>query len=149
MPIQNVLELLIKFLQRELVVVDVDWIVNRLKLLPNFDFKRWFILDGRFITTKKARFEKLAREFASKKAPYIMEIFDCDDFSLHFKSWLAREYWINAVAVVIDYSSAHAYNVAFPHDAPPVIIEPQTGELIDITTRDTRFYAMRNYIILI
>jgi len=149
MPYRSILELLLKFLQRELVVVDVDWLVNRLQALPNFEFRRWFPLDGRFITTRRSKFEKLAKAFAEKRVPYIMEIFDCDDFSFHFKAWIAREHWINAVAVVIDYGSAHAYNIAFPHDSPPVIIEPQTGDVIEIDRRDTRFYGLKNYFILI
>jgi hypothetical protein len=68
---------------------------------------------------------------------------------MYFKSRLALDFGVNAVAVILDYSSGHSYNVIFPVDDTPKIFEPQTDEIVEIKNRDKRFYAMVNYVVLL
>ncbi len=77
-------------------------------------------------------------------------IHNCEDFSFFFESHCAMRFGVNAVAVVLDYSSAHAYNLIFPYDLDrPLIYEPQTDRLYEVAQRDRTFYRLELYLVLI
>jgi hypothetical protein len=113
---------------------------------------RWFRLDKNYYTTGYETFRRLIEWDWTDTREYLKDVFDCDDFAIYFKSRMAIEFNINAIAVVLDYSSAHAYNIVILKDCAGVrwyIYEPQTDELIEFEKRNTKYYAMRDYVIIL
>lgn len=131
--------------------VDVDWIANRLVKLPNWDWKKWFPLDGKYYTTPLQWFAKIANWDITNYMPYVVDRFDCDKYALLFKARMAQFFGINAVAVVLDYDAGHGYNLVFPEDMDePLIYEPQTDQFIQISKRNTMFYTLgNNYVVIL
>jgi hypothetical protein len=127
--------------------------INRIKINPNIFFlpdkPTWYRLDGEYYSCTLADFRKIIEWDWTDTKKYVSETFDCDKFSMYFKSRVALDFGVNAVAVILDYSSGHSYNVLFPVDDVPKIFEPQTDEIIEIKNRDKRFYAMVNYVVLL
>jgi hypothetical protein len=112
----------------------------------------WLRLDGDYYTVDSETFRKIIEWDWTDTRKYIVDLFDCDKFAIYFKSRIAIEFKINAIAVILDYSSGHAYNIVILKDANQVkwyIYEPQTDELFTYEQRDTRFYAMRDFYILL
>jgi hypothetical protein len=136
----------IKLSESELLSVIKD-IQTRTKTGNN-----WFRLDGDYYTVDSNTFKKIIEWDWTDTRKYIVDLFDCDKFAIYFKSRIAIEFKINAIAVILDYSSGHAYNIVILKDtnqAKWYIYEPQTDELFTYEQRDTRFYAMRDFYILL
>jgi len=129
------------------VGVSWDWVNEKVSKLP--ERKYWLYLDGYFYTCALEDFRKIIEWDWTNYKKYLSEVFDCDDFGMYFKVRVALNFGINAVAYVIDYSSGHAYNVVFPLDSEPHIFEPQTDWLIKVGERNTKYYGMSSYFILI
>jgi len=130
--------------------VDVDFIARRLAMLPNWGWFRWFPLDGTYYTVSLEDFRRIISWDRVNWHRYTLDRFDCDKYALYFKSSVAYYFGLNAVAVVLDYSSAHAYNLIFPFDVgEPLILEPQTDEVFRVSERDVSLYALRDYYVLI
>jgi hypothetical protein len=113
---------------------------------------RWFRLDKNYYTTGYETFKKIIEWDWTDTRKYITDVFDCDDFATYFKARMAIEFNINAIAIVLDYSSAHAYNIVILKDCSGVkwyIYEPQTDQLFEFEKRDTKYYAMRDYVIIL
>jgi len=127
--------------------------VNRVKINPNIYFlpgkPTWLRLDGEYFSCSLSDFRRIVDWDWTDTKRYVRDTFDCDKFSMYFKSRLALDFGVNAVAVVLDYSSGHSYNVIFPVDDTPKIFEPQTDEVIEIKDRDRRLYSMANYTVLL
>ena len=113
---------------------------------------RWFRLDKNYYTVGYETFKKIIEWDWTDTRKYLVDVFDCDDFAVYFKARMAIEFNINAIAVVLDYSSAHAYNIVILKDCSGVrwyIYEPQTDQLFKFEERDTKYYAMRDYVIIL
>jgi len=131
-------------------IIDVDFICKRLEKLPEWKWWRWFPLDGIYYTTTLEGFKKILEWDRTNKHKYYRDRFDCDKYAMYLKSNIAWFFGINAVGVVLDYSSEHAYNIIFTHDKnEPLILEPQTDEVFSIDDRDPRYYALRDYFIIL
>jgi hypothetical protein len=112
----------------------------------------WFRLDGNYYTVDTETFKKIIQWDWTDTRKYIIDLFDCDKFALYFKSRIAIEFKINAIAVILDYSSGHAYNIVILKDANQVkwyIYEPQTDELFTFEQRNIEFYKMQDFYILL
>lgn len=130
--------------------VDDNFIRARLAKLPNWREDRRLLLDNRYYTVSLEDFKRIIAWDKTNRHPYIVDRFDCDDYSLYFKANAAWYFGVNAVALVIDYSGGHAYNLLFPLDLDnPIIYEPENDNLIEIEKRDTRFYRLNNYYVLL
>lgn len=129
------------------VGVSWDWMKSKIDALP--ERKYWVPLDGYFYTTTLEDFKKVIQWDWTNTKRYISETFDCDDFAGYFKFRISLAFGINAVAYILDYSSGHSYNIIFPVDSDPLIYEPQTDWLIKISERDTKYYGLSSYFIII
>jgi len=112
----------------------------------------WFRLDGDYYTVDSNTFKKIIQWDWTDTRKYLVDLFDCDKFAIYFKSRISIDFHINAIAVILDYSSGHAYNIVILKDGNQVkwyLYEPQTDQLFTFEQRDTRFYAMQDFYILL
>jgi hypothetical protein len=137
----------------ELVELSEDEIQNVINdLKAKGGLQKWLRLDGTYYTTDLETFKKIIDWDWTDTRQYISDVFDCDKFAIYFKSRIAIDYHINAIGVVLDYDSEHAYNILIIKDKDQVywrIYEPQTDQIFTYEYRDTRFYSMRNYYLLL
>ena len=82
-------------------------------------------LDSKYWVCSKQEFEDWIEWDWTNKKRYIAEEYDCDNFAFSFKARCDRKIGINSVALVIDYSGGHAYNLVVFSDAAPELFEPQ------------------------
>jgi len=130
--------------------VDVDFIARRLEKLPNWQWWRWLPLDGAYYTTTLSEFKRIIEWDRTNRKPYTLDRFDCDKYATYFRASVAWFFGINAVGIVLDYSSQHAYNIIMPHDVDkPLLYEPQTDEIFTAEQRDRRFYRLEQYLVLL
>ena len=82
-------------------------------------------LDSKYWVCSKQEFEDWIEWDWTNKKRYISEEYDCDNFAFSFKARCDRKIGINSVALVIDYSGGHAYNLVVFSDVAPELFEPQ------------------------
>ena len=82
-------------------------------------------LDSKYWVCSKQEFENWIEWDWTNKKRYIAEEYDCDNFAFSFKARCDRKIGINSVALVIDYSGGHAYNLVIFSDEAPELFEPQ------------------------
>ena len=112
----------------------------------------WLRLDGTYYTASLDDFKKIISWDWTNLKKYVSDTFDCDKFALYFKSRIALDFKINAVAVVLDYSSEHAYNLIIYREGEGfnwILYEPQNDSMFYFEQRDTNFYKMEDYILLL
>lgn len=136
-------------LKPTVITVDVDFIAKRLEGLPNFEWWRWLPLDGSYYTTTLGWFRKIIEWDRTNRHKYFLDKFDCDKYAMYLKANIAWYFGINSVAVVLDYSSQHAYNIVLPSDSEALILEPQTDELFKVSERNLTYYALKDYVIVL
>jgi hypothetical protein len=124
-------------------------IINELKFLGGF--LGWLRLDGTYYTVDFDTFKKIVEWDFTDTRKYLTDTFDCDKFAMYFKSRLAIDYGINAIGVVLDYSSSHAYNLVILKDSQTkwYLYEPQNDSIFTYNTRDVNMYAMKSYVLLL
>ena len=119
---------------------DSAWLEEALRGLPGYgDGVSRIQLDRRYWACSIADFDKVVASDPTDEKTYAAGQFDCDNFSFTFKARVGRQYGINAVGVVINTSSAHAYNVVAFLDGPPRLFEPQSDEWPELGTGDYKF----------
>lgn len=133
------------------VQVTDDWIVNRLMLLPSYNPDRRVALDGTYYTVSLEDFKRIITWDRTNKHRYYEDRFDCDKYAMYFKANVAWYFGINAVAVVVDNSASHAYNLLFPADATePYIYDPTNNDyLAPLSERDTSKYVLKDYVVIV
>ena len=112
----------------------------------------WFPLDSQYISTSLDEFKKIISWDWTDHLHYEINIFDCENFAFYFASRVARMFGINTVGIVLDYSSAHSYNIVIVKDSQGVrwmLYEPQLDSLFTYDQRDQSFYAMKQYVLLL
>ena len=108
-------------------------------------------LDSKYWACSKKEFQDWIRWDWTNKKKYISEQYDCDNFAFSFKARCDRKIGVNTVALVIDYSGGHAYNLVVFTDAPAELYEPQGDRFVSMGTGISKneIYKMRDgYIIL-
>lgn len=83
------------------------------------------------------------------KKEYQREKFDCDKFSICFAAHCYEYIGIDQVGIIIDWSSAHAYNLVLFPTGKPMLFEPQSDSLFAISERDVQLYGLQNGVILL
>jgi hypothetical protein len=129
---------------------EVQNVINDLR--SKTGLQGWLRLDGIYYTTDLDTFKKIIEWDWTDTRKYILDVFDCDRFAMYFKSRMAIDFHINAIGVVLDYSSEHAYNLVILKDAQGVkwlLYEPQNDNLFTYDQRDVRFYKMAYYYLLL
>lgn len=108
-------------------------------------------LDSKYWACSKKEFEDWITWDWTNKKKYIAEEYDCDNFAFSFKARCDRRIGINTVALIIDYSGGHAYNLVCFTDAPAELYEPQSDRWVtkgDGKSRNEIYKFTDGYIIL-
>jgi len=129
---------------------ELDAVINDLK--SKGGMVAWLPLDGTYYTVDLDTFKKIIEWDWTDTRKYLEDTFDCDKFAMYFKSRMAIDFGINAIGVVLDYSSEHAYNLIIVKDQQGVkwyLYEPQNDNIFTYDQRDQNFYAMKQYVLLL
>ena len=107
--------------------------------------------DSRYYGVDEADWLDIVRKFAPQ-VKYERDRFDCDDFALNFKAYCSREYRLNGVGLVWDYSAGHMYNcvlAASTVDGKSEVkfIEPQTDQFVELE-EGTHYILRKGMVIL-
>jgi len=113
---------------------------------------KYYFLDGyynvfkdighlrRFITNKYGEFVWSKR--------YQKDLFDCDDYSLLFKTMCEYYELINGVGVFFDYDTSHAYNIVVTGDGV-YVVEPQNLSVMSKEeARKNKLYGLKKGFLL-
>ncbi|MCC6057028.1 MAG: hypothetical protein LM583_10170 [Desulfurococcaceae archaeon] len=133
-----------------LTAQEVENVINDLKAKGGL--VAWFPLDSQYFATSLEEFKKIISWDWTDHLHYEINSFDCENFAFYFASRIARMFGINAIGVILDYSSAHAYNLVIVKDSQGVryyLFEPQNDSIFTYDQRDQSFYAMKQYIMLL
>lgn len=103
-------------------------------------------LDGRYYAPEEDGFDTMRRYDITEFLPYRPARFDCENFAQMFQVLSAFAFGVNSVAVVIDWSGGHAYNLVYLADGSLRLYEPQTDEVVELgdSLSDTENYTMDN-----
>jgi hypothetical protein len=101
-------------------------------LLPVVRSLSYHRLDNIYWVCPKADMLKLIENDWLNKRQYLADAFDCDDYAFAFKATISQWYGLNGVGIVVDYSSAHAYNLVLFSDDPPQFYEPQSDAWVTL-----------------
>jgi hypothetical protein len=129
---------------------EVENVINDLKAKGGL--VAWFQLDSKYFATSLEEFKKIISWDWTDHLHYEINSFDCENFAFYFASRIARMFGINAIGIILDYSSWHAYNLVIIKDSKGVrwmLYEPQTDELFTYEQRDQSLYAMKQYVLLL
>ena len=108
-------------------------------------------LDTKYWACSKKEFEDWIKWDWTNGKKYIAEQYDCDNFAFSFKARCDRKIGINTVALVIDYSGGHAYNLVCFTDAPAELYEPQSDRWVtkgDGKSRNESYKFTDGYLII-
>lgn len=112
-------------------------------------FAAWF-LDTRYWALSQSDWNLVIRENRVDRQKWRTDRFDCDDFSVVLRGWVAREHRINGVALVLDNSSGHMYVACLvrrPDDSLQVrCLEPQSDKWLD--GPDRKLHRMHNGVVI-
>ena len=126
---------------------DSHWIDGALRTLPGFGSGVLRIyLDNKYWVCSETDFNRVVAPDPTDEKRYAADRFDCDNFSFTFKARIGRQFGINAVGVVIDSSSEHAYNLVVFLDGTAKIFEPQSDEWPDL---GSDYYKFESGLVLI
>ncbi len=84
--------------------------------------------DSKYRVVDKDTLKYILNNSIVDELEYESNYFDCDNFADLFKSLTAIRYHLNSIGTVINYSGAHAFNVAVTIDGI-YIIEPQSMKI--------------------
>ena len=121
-------------------------------MMPDLELHR---LDKQVVCVPRATFQRAAEFDRTDASLYKAEVNDCDDFAFAFRTAMSR-LGVTSVAVVIDYSSSHAYNAValLPDNGKPltednlpsiILFEPQSDKSPDVG--DQHYLAERGLMI--
>jgi hypothetical protein len=134
----------------QLTEQELSAIINDLK--SKGGMVAWLRLDRAYYATDLDTFKKIVEWDWTDTREYLFDTFDCDKFAMYFKARVSIDFGINAIGVILDYSSAHAYNLVIVKDSKGVrwyLYEPQTDEIFTYEQRNQSFYAMKQYVLLL
>jgi hypothetical protein len=129
---------------------ELDAVINDLKLKSGMVV--WLRLDGTYYATDLETLKRIIDWDWIDTRKYLVDTFDCDKFAMYFKARISIDFGVNAIGVILDYSSAHAYNLVIVKDSQGVrwyLYEPQNDKLFTYEQRDQSLYAMKQYVLLL
>ena len=129
-------------------VVERDslWVQQRLESLGLHIIR--LPLDAVYRFTNKKNFMNILTWDITDQLEYIKNFFDCPDFAMHFMVTTNLIFRIQ-VCWVIDYKSAHSYNLVLFPDDTVFILEPQSDGMYLWTKRPEPFYHLKGSIVAI
>lgn len=83
-------------------------------------------LDGKYqLPSTLADLETMLRWGYDEDRAYATEWYDCENYAIYLKGMVDRSFLSNCVGLVVDFGTAHAYNLAMLADGSLYVIEPQ------------------------
>jgi hypothetical protein len=131
---------------------EIKAVVNDIK--SRGGMQGWLRLDGTYYTTDMDTFKKIVDWDWTDTRKYLVDTFDCEDFSMYFKARQAIDFRLNSIGMVIDYSAGHAYNIIIIKDPSTgkvtwYLYEPQLGRIFTYDERDKNMYTMQYYYLIL
>jgi hypothetical protein len=108
-----------------------------------------FPLDDPYRLTNRKNFMNVVAWDTTDRLEYVKNFFDCDKFAMLFKVMVNLIFNLTQVVDIIDYKSAHSYNLILYPESEPMVFEPQTDGMYLWTKRLTDFYSLKGAIALI
>jgi len=105
--------------------------------------------DAKFKLCSEADMDRIIDWDFTNKKEYARNIWDCEDFSMLFKVYVALKFGVNQAGLVIDYSSRHSYILLTFPNKKLKIFEPQDDRRFGIDERNENYYALKNAYVLI
>lgn len=110
-------------------------------------------LDGKYRIPDHKKLRRAIQGTTVEELGYQKDLWDCENFSLHFLSKIALEYNINACGMVLAYSVKHAFNIVLTHRNNKIKVsffEPQEDVLLSPSQVEQKdHYQVEDQIILI
>jgi len=106
------------------------------------------LTDNYYWTVDIFEWRKIAVNFLKTAKSYQKDKYDCDDFATNFKCFCVSNYGLNAIGIVIDWISRHAYNCIVDSTREFYLLEPQTGDIFTLKKRRKRSYFYHFSIVL-
>ena len=116
-------------------------------LLMNSRYRNFRIraVDGNYFVLPAATLELILERSSLDELVWTPDRFDCDDFAICLKAEFARQFMINSVGIVYDWSGKHAYSAAVIYNAKRQLelrtIEPQSDKTVKMG--EAPMYAAR------
>ena len=103
----------------------------------------WFLLDrAEYHVLSRTDFQMLVGWDWTNQVPYIPDRRDCDKFAVHFWDILRWRLGVNGVGWVVDWTSAHSYNLIIFDDGTWEWWEPQNDTPVQLATEG--LYQLRS-----
>lgn len=114
-----------------------DWMHTVLtRALPQGITRAWPVspglVDGKYWTVSKEEFEYLLAWDWTNQASHIAERRDCENYAEVVRSMFGWRLGINSVGLVLDVSSAHAYNLVAFSNGEVGWLEPQNDQWVQL-----------------
>lgn len=109
----------------------------------------WLQLDRKYYLTDQTNFLNIVAWDWTDSYTYIRDKWDCDKFTVRFKSQVDLHFGLNQVGIVIDYGSGHAYNLIIYPDGNIMLLEPMSDALFCWTKRIKMFYPLEGAYVLL
>ena len=90
------------------------------------------LVDGKYWTVSREEFEYLLRWDWTNQASYLVDRNDCDNYADVVRANFGFRLGINSVGLVLDVSSAHAYNLVVFSNGDFGWLEPQTDQWVQL-----------------
>jgi hypothetical protein len=109
----------------DLVALSQAEVAQRLaKVFPN---AKVFWEDSSYYVCSLSTMRELIEQCWVDEVTYASQVMDCDKFSMLFKSVMALYYHLNNIAIVLNYSGQHSFNLLILKEGI-FIYEPQAGK---------------------
>ena len=123
-------------------IKDSEWVYKQLVNIPLCGLQINPPVDPFYTITDEANFQKMVDYLDIDLRKYVVTFFDCDEYYEVGPGLINWFFQKNNLAMVIDYSSSHAYCIASLIDGPK-IVEFQLGKLYDVKNRNMTHYGMQ------
>jgi len=125
----NLKKVSVNFIQ-ELLPATVKW-------LNKVDF-----VDRSYWLGTASQYLQIAEEARSLDHNYVIDRFDCDDFSAVLYCYARYKYGCNGIARVFDWLARHSYNLCMDKEGNTYVIEPQTCQIWPVWDRPRKLYKL-------
>jgi hypothetical protein len=126
---------------------DNAWIQQHMDGM-NLSIER-FQLDAVYTMTNQTNFLNIVAWDWCDTLEYVKELFDCENFAILFKAYVDLYFRLNQVAIILDYKSAHAYNLVIFPDGNMSVLDVEFDGMWVWTKRPVIFYSLEGATALI
>jgi len=120
---------------------DTTWVQQRLQSYGLNIIRLPLDAIYRFPANRKEAMKILSWDWTDE-LQYVKDHFDCPDFAMHLMV-MTNLFFRIQFCWVIDYASAHSYNLILIPDSTDLVCEPQTDALHLWTKRPEQFYYLK------